>query len=64
MAPTTLTTRTYPKRKRADISYHEASSDEDEADEEYTASNQNQPTAKVRQSIINLWQLTSSDYLL
>ena len=53
MAPSTLTTRTYPKRKRAEISYHETSSDEDEVDEEYAASNQHlsTATAKVRQSI-------------
>ena len=66
MAPSTLTTRTYPKRKRAEISYHETSSDEDEAGEEYAASNQNQSTAtaKVRQSILAIFgSYMSSDCL-
>lgn len=66
MAPSTLTTRTYPKRKRAEISYHETSSDEDEVDEEYGASDQNKstPTAKVRQSITAIFgSYMSSDCL-
>ena len=40
MAGTTMTTHTYPKRKRADISYHESSSDESEGDNEYQTSNE------------------------
>ena len=58
MAPTTPITRTYPKRKRADISYRESISDEDEVDQEYATSNQSQSTlpAKVRQSTLILWQ--------
>ena len=51
MAPTTLTSRTYPKRKRAEISYHAGSSEEDEAGEE----SQSTAAAKVRQSILNIW---------
>ena len=51
MAPTTLTSRTYPKRKRVEISYHESSSEEDEAGEE----TQSTATAKVRQSTLNIW---------
>ncbi|CAD6572792.1 MAG: hypothetical protein ASARMPREDX12_005448 [Alectoria sarmentosa] len=39
MTPT-LTTRAYPKRKRAEISYHESSSDEGEVDEDYDESDQ------------------------
>lgn len=40
MATSTVTTRSYPKRKRAEISYHESSSDEGEVDEEYGASDE------------------------
>ena len=67
MAPSTLISRTYPKRKRAEISYHESSSDEDEAGEEYTVSNQSLSTgtAKVCESIVAVFgSYISSDYLL
>ncbi|KAM0796834.1 hypothetical protein BDR22DRAFT_498252 [Usnea florida] len=47
MAPTTLISRTYPKRKRAEISYHESSSEEDEASEE----SQSTATAKLRTTV-------------
>ena len=40
MATTAVTTRAYPKRKRAEISYHESSSDEVEVDDEYGASDE------------------------
>lgn len=53
MAPTTPITRTYPKRKRADISYLESSSDEDEVDEECVASNHNQSTAKKLRTAVS-----------
>ena len=35
MAKTNVTARTYPKRKRAEISYRESSSDESGVDDEY-----------------------------
>ena len=42
-------TRRYPKRKRAEVSYHVSSVDEDEVDEDSA-------TAKVRQSIIAVFK--------
>lgn len=50
MAATTVITRAYPKRKRAEISYYESSSDESEVDDEYGASDENlsATTRKVR----------------
>ena len=35
MASTKVTVRTYPKRKRAEISYRESSSDESGVEDEY-----------------------------
>lgn len=35
MATIAVATRAHPKRKRAEISYHESSSDEGEGDDEY-----------------------------
>ena len=49
MANTTVTGR-YPKRKKAEISYHESSSDEGEVDDEYGVSEAT-TTRKVRWSI-------------
>ena len=40
MAIAAVTTRAYPKRKRAEISYHESSSDEDQVDDECSASDE------------------------
>lgn len=54
MASTAETTRAYPKRKRADISYYESSSDESGADDGYRTSDEELPatTKKVRWSIL------------
>ena len=49
MATPTVKVR-YPKRKRAEISYHESSSDEGEADDEYGVSEET-TTRKVCWSI-------------
>ncbi|KAF6225363.1 hypothetical protein HO173_012801 [Letharia columbiana] len=50
MATTAVTTRAYPKRKRAEISYHESSSDEVEVDDEYGASD-GKLTARSRKKL-------------
>lgn len=48
MATTPVTTRAYPKRKRAEISYHESSSGEGEEDDEYGTSDEVLVTTTTR----------------
>lgn len=68
MATTPVTTRAYPKRKRAEISYHESSSGEGEEDDEYGTSDEvlvTTTTRKVRGSIMaDFTARMSSDNLL
>ena len=67
MASTAVTTRAYPKRKRAEISYHESSSDESEVDDGYRTSDEKLPTMtkKVRWSILVVFanQMSSNSLL-
>lgn len=66
MASMAVTPRIYPKRKRANISYHESSSEESEVDDEYNTQDEKATatTRKVRQSILAAFADRSSNKVL
>lgn len=66
MASTAATPRIYPKRKRADISYHESGSEESEVDDRYEARDEKRTatTRKVCASILAVFANMSSKNLL
>lgn len=66
MASTAAIPRIYPKRKRANISYHESSSEESEVDDGYDtqADKRKVTTRKVYQSILAAFAKISSNNLL
>lgn len=66
MASTAATPRIYPKRKRADISYHESGSEETEVDDRYDTrdAKRTATTRKVCQSILAVFANMPSKNLL